>query len=184
MDAPEPAADDLIPWYKQSSGIPSCSLSDTGSDVGSDIFRSLWALRQIKETLPNATYTPVTWDEAQSVFTRAASTDAAVTDAHFSAVGMLMVTKIEGTGRVCVVLRETKQALPLNPEALMVVLVNSLIFAARMCPPTELLYKGQQDIGILIDPGVKVDYRVSYWKRRGSGVLLSKPDLSIVLNHV
>ncbi|KAF9035378.1 hypothetical protein BDZ89DRAFT_1036254 [Hymenopellis radicata] len=162
MDASESAADDFIPWYKQSSGTPSCSLSDTGSDVGSDIFRSLWALRQIKETLPNAKYTPATWEEAHSIFTWA--NDAAVMDAHFSAVGLLMVTKIEGTGRVCVVLRQTKQALPLNPEDTNL-RPYSLIFAARMCPPTELLYKGQQDIGILIDPGVKVDYRVSYWKK-------------------
>lgn len=107
---PGDAVHDLIPWYKQSSGVPSLTLS-----TSDEMRTSIYAMLQLKEMLPDARYTPVTWEDARSIFSSAANDDDAVTDAHFSAVGLLMVTKIEGRGRAFVVVRRTNQIFGLDP---------------------------------------------------------------------
>ncbi|KAF9035379.1 hypothetical protein BDZ89DRAFT_1036255 [Hymenopellis radicata] len=152
------AVHDLIPWYRQSSGVPSLTLS-----TSNEMRISVFAMLQLKEMLPDAKYTPVTWEEARSIFSFA--NDDAVTDAHFSAVCLLMVTKIEGRGRAFVVVRRTNQIFALDPVKPK--LPYSFMFAARMCPPTGLRPNGraQQDIGIFTDPGIVIHYQVSYWKK-------------------
>ncbi|KAF8890866.1 hypothetical protein CPB85DRAFT_1332749, partial [Mucidula mucida] len=70
---PGDAVHDLIPWYKQSSGVPSLTLS-----TSDEMRTSIYAMLQLKEMLPNARYTPVTWEDARSIFSSAANDDDAV----------------------------------------------------------------------------------------------------------
>ncbi|KAF8901110.1 hypothetical protein CPB85DRAFT_1256446 [Mucidula mucida] len=158
---------DPIPWYKQSSAVPSRVMENN-----EDIRHSLFALGQLKENLPDAKYSPVTWEEAQALFSTPAAIAAAQasTDMYsWSVVCMLMITKIArkfGDGKAGVVVVAAKQIMGLDPDGTKT--PCSLFLSAKDCPPAEVEMKDieQQKIGLVADAGVVVEYQVSYWKRK------------------
>ncbi|KAF9024436.1 hypothetical protein BDZ89DRAFT_1136073 [Hymenopellis radicata] len=158
---------DPIPWYKQSSSVPSRSM-----DTNEDIRNSLFALGQLKENLPDAKYSPVTWEEAQAIFSTPAAIAAAQasTDMYsWSAVCMLMITQIartSGNGKAGLVVLAAKQIMGLDPDGTKT--PCTMLLSAKDCPPTEVEMKDmeRQKIGLVADAGVVVEYQVSYWKKK------------------